>query len=194
MSKEITIDNIELNRFISDEQGKVLSYLRKTFSVSDDDFNDIYQESSTALFLNIRDGKLSNLTSSLSTYFLRVCINQTLKFIGKRQKVVPLFNDSTITNKDALRPDKIDELYQLCTEDEEAEKVTCLEKIVQSIIESMPDTCKNVFQGYYWDNLTTTTIADMYGFSNANSVKTQKYKCLQKFRSKYNELKNRIYG
>ena len=194
MSKEITIDNVELNRFISDEQGKVLSYLRKTFSVSDDDLNDIYQESSTALYMNIRDGKLSNLTSSLSTYFLRVCINQTLKFIGKRQKVVPLFNDSTITNKDAFRPDKIDELYQLCTEDEEAEKVTCLEKIVQSIIESMPDTCKNVFQGYYWDNLTTTTIADMYGFSNANSVKTQKYKCLQKFRSKYNELKNRIYG
>lgn len=194
MGKEITLDNNELNRFISDEQGKVLSYLRKTFSVSDDDLNDIYQESSTALFLNIRDGKLSNLTSSLSTYFLRVCINQTLKFIGKRQKVVPLFNDNTLTNKDAFRPDKIDELYQLCTEDEEAEKVTRSEKIVQSIIESMPDTCKNVFQGYYWDNLTTTTIADMYGFSNANSVKTQKYKCLQKFRSKYNELKNRIYG
>lgn len=194
MGKEITLDNNELNRFISDEQGKVLSYLRKTFSVSDDDLNDIYQESSTALFLNIRDGKLSNLTSSLSTYFLRVCINQTLKFIGKKQKVVPLFNDNTITNKDAFRPDKIDELYQLCTEDEEAEKVTRSEKIVQSIIESMPDTCKNVFQGYYWDNLTTTTIADMYGFSNANSVKTQKYKCLQKFRSKYNELKNRIYG
>ena len=194
MGKEITLDNNELNRFISDEQGKVLAYLRKTFSVSDDDLNDIYQESSTALFLNIRDGKLSNLTSSLSTYFLRVCINQTLKFIGKKQKVVPLFNDNTITNKDAFRPDKIDELYQLCTEDEEAEKVTRSEKIVQSIIESMPDTCKNVFQGYYWDNLTTTTIADMYGFSNANSVKTQKYKCLQKFRSKYNELMNRIYG
>lgn len=194
MSKEITIDNIELNRFISDEQGKVLSYLRKTFSVSDDDLNDIYQESSTALFLNIRDGKLSNLTSSLSTYFLRVCINQTLKFIGKRQKVVPLFNDNTLTNKDAFRPDKIDELYQLCTEDEEAEKVSRSEKIVQSIIESMQDTCKNIFKGYYWDNLTTGTIADMYGFSNANSVKTQKYKCLQKFRSKYNELMNRIYG
>ena len=194
MSKKITLDNIELNIFISDEQGKVLSYLRKTFSVSDDDLNDIYQESSTALFLNIRDGKLSNLTSSLSTYFLRVCINQTLKFIGKRQKVVPLFNDNTLTNKDAFRPDKIDELYQLCTEDEEAEKVSRSEKIVQSIIESMQDTCKNVFQGYYWDNLTTTTIADMYGFSNANSVKTQKYKCLQKFRSKYNELMNRIYG
>lgn len=194
MAKEITLQNTELNRFIADEKNKVLAYLRKTFSVSDDDLSDIYQESSVALFTNIRNGKLSNLTSTLSTYFLRICINQTLKFMGKQKKVVPLFDDSRLTNKDSFRPDKIDELYQLCTEDEDAGKVSRSEKIVQSIIESMPDTCKNVFQGYYWNNLTTATIADMYGFSNANSVKTQKYKCLQKFRTKYNELMKRIYG
>jgi len=194
MAKEINLQNIELNRFISDEKNKVFAYLRKTFSVSDDDLSDIYQESSVALFMNIRDGKLTNLTSSLSTYFLRVCINQTLKFLGKQKKVVPLFDDNRLTNKDSFRPDKIDELYQLCTEDEEAEKISRSEKIVLTILESMPDTCKNVFQGYYWDNLTTTTIADMFGFANANSVKTQKYKCMQKFRNKYNELMNRIYG
>ena len=194
MVKEISLQNIELNRFISDEKNKVFAYLRKTFPVSDDDLSDIYQESSVALFMNIRDGKLTNLTSSLSTYFLRVCINQTLKFMGKQKKVVPLFDESRLTNKDSFRPDKIDELYQLCTEDEEAEKISRSEKIVLTILESMPDTCKNVFQGYYWDNLTTTTIADMFGFANANSVKTQKYKCMQKFRNKYNELMNRIYG
>lgn len=194
MAKEITLQNLELNRFIADERGKVLSYLRKTFSLADDDLYDIYQESSTALFLNIRDGKLSNLTSSLSTYFLRICINQTLKFIGKQKKVVPLFDDSTITSKDAFRPDKIDELYQLCTEDEDAEIVARSEKIVQDIIDTMPDTCKNIFKGYYWDNFTTSVIADMFGFANANSVKTQKYKCLQKFRNKYNELMSKNYG
>ena len=194
MAKKITLQNTELNRFIADERNKVLAYLRKTFPVSDDDLSDIYQNSSLALFMNIRDGKLSNLTSTLSTYFLRVCINQTLKFMGKQKKVIPLFDDSKLTNKESFRSDKIDELYQLCTEDEETEKVSHSEKIVQSIIESMPDTCKNVFHGYYWNNLTTATIADMYGFSNANSVKTQKYKCLQKFRTKYNELMNRIYG
>ena len=193
MTKVITLQNTELNQFIADEKGKVLSYLRKTFSLSDDDLNDVYQESSTALFLNIRDGKLSNLTSSLSTYFLRICINQTLKYMGKQRKVVPLFDDSTLTNKDAFRPDKIDELYQLCTEDEDAENVARSERIVQSIIDSMPDTCKNIFKGYYWDNFTTSTIADMFGFANANSVKSQKYKCLQKFRSKYNELMNTYY-
>ena len=190
MVKDINSKNIELNRFIADERNKVLAYLRKNFSVSDDDLNDIYQESSVALFMNIRDGKLANLTSTLSTDFFRVCINQTLKFVGKRQKVVPLFDDSRLTNKDTFRSDKIDELYQLCTEDEDSEIISRSERIVQSIVESMPDTCKNVFQGYYWNNLTTSTIADMFGFANANSVKTQKYKCLQKFRNKYNELMN----
>lgn len=194
MAKEVNIQGLELNRFISEEKNKVLSYLRKTFSVSDDDLYDIYQESSTALFMNIRDGKLTNLTSTLSTYFLRICINQTLKYMGKQKKVVPLFDENTLTNKDVFRSDKIDELYQLCTEDEDAERVSRSEKIVQSIIDSMPETCKNVFQGYYWDNLTTTTIANMFGFANANSVKTQKYKCLQKFRSKYDELISKIYG
>ena len=146
MAKEITLQNTELNRFIAEERNKVLAYLRKTFSVSDDDLSDIYQESSVALFMNIRDGKLSNLTSKLSTYFLRICINQTLKFMGKQKKVVPLFDDSKLTNKDAFRPDNIDELYKLCTEGEDAEKVSRSEKIVQSIIDSMPETCKNVFQ------------------------------------------------
>ena len=194
MAKEITLQNTDLNKFIEGEKGKVLAYLRKAFSVSDDDLEDIYQEASTALFLNVRDGKLSNLTSSLSTYFLRICINQTLKFIGKQKKIVPLFDDSNITNKDEFRSDKIDELYQLCTEDEEAEQVSRSERIVQDIIDTMPDTCKNIFKGYYWDNFTTSTIADMFGFANANSVKTQKYKCIQKFRNKYNELIRKIYG
>ena len=194
MAEEIKLQNIELNRFITDERNKVVNYLRKKYSISDDDISDIYQESSVALFMNIRDGKLTNLTSTLSTYFLRICINQTFKIMGKQKKVVPLFDESRLTNKDTFRPDKIDELYQLCTENEEAEKVSRSEKVVQNIIESMPDTCKNVFQGYYWDNLTTSTIADMFGFANANSVKTQKYKCMKRFRSKYNELMNKIYG
>lgn len=194
MAYNIPLQHQELNRFLAGEKGKVLAYLRKKFSLLDDDLDDIYQESSMALFLNIQEGKLTNLTSTLSTYFLRICINQALKFIGKQQKVVPLFDDSSITNKDEFRSDKIDELYRLCTEDEDAERVALSERIVQNIIEVMPDTCKNIFQGYYWDNLTTSTIADMFGFANANSVKAQKYKCIQKFRNKYNELMNRNNG
>ena len=194
MAKEISLQNQDLNRFLSDERGRVLSYLRKQFSVSDDDLDDIFQESSMALFLNVRDGKLSTLTSSLGTYFMKVCINQTLKFLGKSNKTMPLFDDRRITNSDFVRDDKIAELYGACIDAEEEEKKTRMELLVNNIIASMTDTCKNILHGYYWDDFSTSTIADMFNFSDANSVKAQKYKCVKKFRDKYNELKNKIYG
>ena len=189
------MQDVDFNNFISTEKNKVYAFLKRKFPLySDDELDDIYQESSIALFSNMREGKLNVLTCTLFTYFLRICINQALKLSNKKQKVVPLFDDRRLVNKDDFRSDKIDELYGLCTEDEEEEMVSRSERIVREIIEMMPDTCKNIFRGYYWDNLTTTTIADMFGFANANSVKTQKYKCLQKFRNKYHELMNRNNG
>jgi len=194
MAKEISLQNQDLNSFISGEKGKIQTYLRKNYSVSDDDIDDIFQEASMALFLNLRDGKLSSLTSSLGTYFMKVCINQTLKFIGKKSKVMPLIDENNISNKNAVRDDKIDELYGFCMDTEEEDRKIRMELLVNNIIASMTDTCKNILHGYYWDDFSTSTIADMFSFSDANSVKAQKYKCVKKFRDRYNELKNKIYG
>ena len=194
MTKEIPIKDKELNLFISIERERVLSYLRKKFSVTDDDLDDIFQEASMALFLNVREGKLTTLSSSLGTYFMKVCINQTLKFLGKRKKSVPLFNENAIVTPNAVRNDKIDELYGFCLDTEETDRKLRMEKLVNNIIASMTDTCKNILHGYYWNDYSTSTIADIFNFTDANSVKAQKYKCAKKFREKYNELKNKIYG
>ena len=194
MVKEISLQNQDLNRFISGEKGKIQTYLRKNYSVSDDDIDDIFQEASVALYLNLRDGKLSSLTSSLGTYFMKVCINQTLKFMGKKSKVMPLIDENRISNTNSVRDDKIDELYGFCMDTEEEDRKIRMELLVNNIIASMTDTCRNILHGYYWDDYSTSTIADMFSFSDANSVKAQKYKCVKKFRDKYNELKNKIYG
>ena len=194
MAKEIPSTDREWNRFISGERGKVLTFLRKNYSVSDDDLDDIFQEASKAIFLNVQEGKLTSLTSSLNTYFMKVCINQTLKFIGKKSKVMPLIDENRISNKNAVRDDKIDELYGFCMDTEEEDRKIRMELLVNNIIASMTDTCKNILHGYYWNDYSTSTIADIFNFTDANSVKAQKYKCVKKFREKYNELKNKIYG
>lgn len=194
MTKEIPSTNREWNSFISGERGKILSYLRKNYSVSDNDLDDIYQEASQAIFLNVEEGKLTNLTSSLSTYFMKVCINQTRKFLGKSNKVIPLIDENRISNGHTVRDDKIDELYNFCMDTEEEDRNIRMELLINKIIASMADTCRNILHGYYWDDFSTSTIADMYGYSDANSVKAQKYKCVKKFRDKYNELKHEIYG
>ena len=194
MAKKVSLSNQELATFLSGEKGKVHAYLRKKFDISADNLDDIFQEASMALFLNVQTGKLSSLTSSLGTYFLKVCINQTLKFIGKSSNVLPLIDENRISNKNTVRNDKIDELYGFCIDTEEEDRKVRMEMLVNNIIASMTDTCKNILHGYYWNDYSTSTIADMFGFSDANSVKAQKYKCVKKFCEKYNELKNKIYG
>lgn len=194
MAKEISLKDQDLNRFISGEKGKIQTYLRKNYSISDDDLEDVFQEASMALFLNLRDGKLTSLTGSLGTYFMKVCINQTLKFIGKNSNIMPLIDENRISNSNEIRDDKIDQLYGFCMDTEEEDRKVRMELLVNNIIASMTDTCKNILHGYYWYDFSTSTIADMFGFSDANSVKAQKYKCVKKFTDKYNELKNKIYG
>ena len=120
--KEISLQNQDLNRFISGEKGRVQAYLRKNYSVSDDDLDDIFQEASMALYLNIREGRLSSLTSSLGTYFMKVCINQTLKFIGKNSKTIPLIDESRISNFIFVSDYIIDDFYCFWMDTEEEDR------------------------------------------------------------------------
>jgi RNA polymerase sigma factor (sigma-70 family) len=193
MKVEIPQNHQALNRFLSEERSKVFAYLHKAFNLEDADLDDIYQEASLALYLNIRDGKLTTLTSTLSTYFLRVCVNQTLKFLSKKKRTVSLSDQIPVSTKQEFMADKIDELYHLSTEDASLEELSYSERIVQAVIKALPETCRNIFMGYYWNNFDNNTIADVYGFANANSVKTQKYKCVSKFKQKYQELIRRHY-
>lgn len=193
MSSNNFISKKELNHFLKCERPKVCSYLRNAYSLSDDDIDDIYQESSLVLYGNIVDGKLTTLTCALSTYFFKVCINQALALIAKRKKTVPLISDNINVEEGAFLNDKLDELYLLATEDDTDEYRTQADRIVDEIVQSLPETCKNIFEGYYWQNLTTKVIADMFGYANANTVKAQKYKCVDKFKKRYNELVKKYY-
>ena len=49
---------------------KVRNYLRQKYDLPEDDCRDIYQESLLTLYENIQNGKLTELTASLSCYFI----------------------------------------------------------------------------------------------------------------------------
>ena len=207
MAKEISIFDIKSyfqgkasskkRQDFENEKGKAFSFLRKRYdSLSDEDIEDIYQEAQSALYLNIENGKLQELTCPFSSYFLQICNNQALKIVNRRKgiKTKQINEDRTILNDYEVLEEKVDELYSFCMTTEEEDRKLRLQLLVRKIIASMTDTCKNILHSYYWDDFSTSTIADMSNFSNADSVKTQKYKCMNKFRDKYNELKKKIYG
>ena len=203
MAKEISLLDIksyfqgkassEKRHDFENEKGRAISFLRKRFSISDDDIEDIYQESMSALYLNVEHGKLRELTCPFSSYFLQICSNQALKFLRNHKTTLPFIEEAKITNSNTIRDDKIDQLYGFCIDTEAEDRIVRKKKLVNQIIASMTETCKDVLRGYYWHDYTTSTIADAFGFKDANSVKTQKYKCAQKFREKYIELEHKIY-
>lgn len=183
----IPTDQVSFNQFVLEERPKVVAYLRKNFSVSDFDIDDIYQEATIALYTNIQEKKLTVLVSSLATYFFRICINQAKTFCTRKKRVVPMINESNLSTN-GFSDERLEELFTLATVDKNDEYRQHSESIVDQIIEFLPETCKNIFTSYYWQCLSTKVIADMFGYANANTVKAQKYKCVDKFKKKYNQL------
>lgn len=186
----------KFNKFISGNRERTLCCLRSKFpDLSEDDIEDIYQESSLALYNNIENNKLIDLSCSLQTYFLSICINQSLKTTRKRGRHITVgINDTDIKQKNMVSLAKVDSILRTCSEGESENISERKSKLVHSILDVLSPQCKKLLWSFYAENLNWATIADMNGLSNANSAKSTANRCRNTFKEKYNELKNKIYG
>lgn len=171
----------EFNTFISMEKDKCINYLRKYPGLSLDDSKDVFQEASIVLYNNICNEKITmeNLKCSLSTYFCRICYNLALKVArDKNYKSISLDPDDKFQNpldkpEYAVDENKLDELLTIVSD-----KIDSIEETIKNL----PEPCKRIFRGYYWDDITCEQIAIKYGFANANTVKSTKTRCIKKFK------------
>ena len=147
------------------------AFFRSRFSKDDAYIFDLFQDACVVLWQNIHQGKLSetNLSSSLSTYFLSV---GRFTMMAKDRKFKEIVNDSEITRMKII-DDDAESLKERIERDE----------IVLRTVSEMKPPCDSILKAHYWDKLSGTEIAVKYGYSNADSVKTQKSKCIKKLRA-----------
>ena len=90
----------------------------------------------------------------------------------------------------SVNMDKLSYLMSAATDGHEGEiELSKMEEAVKEIITQLPDNCNKIFHGIYWDNMENlTAVAEKYNFSNANSVKTTKSRCVKKFKDKLESL------
>lgn len=185
-------DVSDMNRFLSRERGKVTAFLQNRFGIVEDDCNDIFQESFIILYKNIQAGKLENMTASLSTYFLSICKNKALEFLRGSSKYVNVESEMNLSLMDGeIQNQKIEALLALDNGDEiiQAQK----EELVRSIVKDLPSPCNELLWGFYRDNLSMKSLADMLNYSSEGVVKVTKHRCCEKFRVRYNELCNKLF-
>ncbi len=133
---------------------------------------DIYQVSVVVFYDNIVSGKLVQLSSSVKSYLFAIGKNKMREYLRQRQKV----NFQT----DSLLFDQLEH------KDEGDEKIE-QEKVYEAIehgLKELGEPCKSLLEAFYYYRMGMDAICERLGYSNSNSAKVAKYKCLGRLRKR----------
>lgn len=191
----IILKGPELEAFIAHERNLDIAYLRKNMGISQENAEDIYQDSCIALITNIRNGKLTELTTSLSSYLLQICKYQATHLFRKQRRINSFTDDdfSKVRSDldsadDNFNDDCIDEILDLI-DDEDNFYDEILDQ-AEDLVQNLPEPCHTLIWGKFWEKLSHNELAKILDYKSANVSKTQLSRCLDKFQAKISSLIN----
>lgn len=151
-----------------------LGFLKKELWYDEDYLLDVFHDAFLDLCNNIYENKINekNLSSSLKTYLFS---------IGK-YKVYNLNRKKGNLHKQILND--IPDVYN-----EEPEFDEQSELLIRKAVKEMGEPCHTILTKQYWENKSGEIIAAEMNYKNKDTLKTQKYKCIQKLKK---ELKKKI--
>lgn len=158
------IEVIYANNFNS-----ILSLVTKN-NGSYDDARDIFQEAMVILFEKARSGSF-RLSSQLSTYLYAVCRKLWLKRLQLQGRYY-VSSDYEI--------DEHNLSVQEDTEDAKAKDATYT--IMETALEKLGEPCKSLLESFYIHKKGMNELVEMFGYTNADNAKNQKYKCLMRLK------------
>lgn len=112
---------------------------------------------------------------SLKTFLFTVGRNKLIDLIRQNKRNVA-FIDNLIYNTDDT--DYGVQQYSSEESDENEERFA----IIRRAVNAMTEPCNTILTLFYWDNKSGKEIADICGYSNEDSAKTQKSKCMSKLK------------
>ena len=85
--------------------------------------------------------------------------------------------------KEILDDEAISRLRFVESDEEELKNRIEREEFIGRIVSEMKSPCAELLRAFYWDRLSGQQIAQKLGYSNPDSVKTQKHKCMGKLKA-----------
>lgn len=183
----------ELGCFVREQWHRVIGYLETQYSLSRDESKDIFQDSFLILHEQNNSGKLDELRSSLSTYFMGICKNKAKEVCRyKRKKSMLDLGETLPIIESEFSEEKVNLLLGMFDNDEK-ELQEKKENLVRKIVQSLSFPCDSLLWGYFRDHLSPKYLANHYGYKNEHSLKVIKHRCLEKFHNKYKELHRTLF-
>ena len=158
-----------------------------------DGMDDAYQEAFIRLQQHILTERLTadNIEKSLLAYFKTIGRYVALEIINQRNKGRNRTDEDEVTGaidiKEELElsddmddePQYSDQSFDPNDDMDTQER----ERIVRSLIEQLGKPCAPLLLGYLWENKSMEMLAQELGYSNADSAKSQKAKCMKKVKT-----------
>lgn len=156
-----------------------------------DDMDDAYHEAFIRLQQHILTERLTadNIEKSLLAYFKTIGRYVALEIINQRNKgeketednindyVKEVAEDLDWSNDDLDHEPIFKEYVFDPNEDMDKQE---RERIIRELIEQLGKPCAPLLLGHLWKNKSMNELATELGYSNADSAKTQKSKCMKK--------------
>ena len=157
----------------------VISHI-KNHGGSNEEAEDIYQESIIVFWQNVSSGKFE-LTAKISTYLVAVAKNKWMVELRKRKFNITEDPPENTQNDDPLILDEM-------IENEDSEKI-------RTALDQIQPVCKKLLILFYFEERSMEEIAQILQFANPNVAKSKKYQCkdaLKKMLLKNIEKERRI--
>ena len=161
---------------------------------NDEDRADAYQEAFIWLQQHILTERLTadNIQKSLLAYFKTIGRYVALEIINQRNKGQNHTDEEndidTINIKEELEfsdepmddePLSSDQSFDPNDDMDTQER----ERIIRSLVEQLGKPCAPLLLGHLWENKSMEILAQELGYSNADSAKSQKAKCMKKVKT-----------
>ena len=158
-----------------------------------DDMDDAYQEAFIRLQQHILTERLTadNIEKSLLAYFKTIGRYVALEIINQRNKgrnrtdedeatgAIDIKEELELSDDMDDEPQYSDQFFDPNDDMDTQER----ERIIRSLIEQLGKPCAPLLLGYLWENKSMEMLAQELGYSNADSAKSQKAKCMKKVKT-----------
>ena len=166
-------DNKVIECLYDEHRSHFISWALLEYKIPSEDSKDLFQEAMVVLVMKIQDKKITEITTTLKTFIFGIgkqLIRNNIKLKYNRESRQQQYYQ---LSDDVVQNDRIDEDYG----------------IVLAELSCMKTLCKSILQHYYLDNLSLKEIALSLGYKSAQSVKVQKYRCLNTLKDKIFKIK-----
>lgn len=139
----------------------------QTFSVSDEDIADVYQDTIISLYENVKNGKLDILTSSLKTYLFAIGRFKLYRQMDRNKKVC--YEEQIIYSSEEMK------LFDIDMNEER-------KNVLKSAMGRLGDKCQKILDLYYYKGMTLDEAQQFLDYSTKDVLKNQKSRCLKQLK------------